>query len=649
MKRLMSKIFILLSIVLIVVSLVGCKRTNNDEKPPIDITLPTEVVKAKSDEVIFVTYNEDGILKSMTASNHISNSSFINYQQYGSFLQSNNLNITSPDAKIKLEEDYALIPSLDEYDSFFYLLNLDKEHYNNKLPFNITTKYLLDGNEVKATDLSKSNGQVKLMYEIKPNILSNVYYQSSFAMQIQIPINLANANIINAPNTMSKVLVGKTMTLAYMVMPGQSLDIEIELEVKNFKFAGFEAVMMPFNLLDMAKDLINAEALGLDQFTTLEAAFEMMILEFSNANNEMSMFFDNLGHLNDINSQLDLSLFSQFEELIEGINNDQLHQGYTSLISGDVFSLLHKDKVAQFIEPVKLVRKSTSNLTSKYEMLKKQLEILEVISIIIEPATAKYQQSFKLFSTIIQQFESMKVSIGNIVRLDLSDLDLLMNNKDLIVTELNNLDTKINLVKQYFQKLINSMYPLAEELGAIVNSIDNVINSVISIYEELSTLIVHITTLAGLINNGLDNGWFNIIVRDRITTFRDSLTNIYSGSQEPGLIQMLELAKAGFEQYNFEEIKQSLEPLKDMFVADMETYIRPIDMFHLGFSKMNETLLLKQENMPFSFYDSINMIVSLKNILELLPPKLEGELPSFLSDKNDSPNSLQFVIKHSGF
>lgn len=45
------------------------------------------------------------------------------------------------------------------------------------------------------------------MYEIKPNILSNVYYQSSFAMQIQIPINLANANIINAPNTMSKVLV----------------------------------------------------------------------------------------------------------------------------------------------------------------------------------------------------------------------------------------------------------------------------------------------------------------------------------------------------------------------------------------------------------------------------------------------------------
>jgi hypothetical protein len=43
------------------------------------------------------------------------------------------------------------------------------------------------------------------------------------------------------------------------------------------------------------------------------------------------------------------------------------------------------------------------------------------------------------------------------------------------------------------------------------------------------------------------------------------------------------------------------------------------------------------------------MIVSLKNILELLPPKLEGELPSFLSDKNDSPNSLQFVIKHSGF
>ena len=130
----------------------------------------------------------------------------------------------------------------------------------------------------------------------------------------------------------------------------------------------------------------------------------MMILEFSNANNEMSMFFDNLGHLNDINSQLDLSLFSQFEELIKGINNDQLHQGYTSLISGDVFFFSHQDKVAQFIEPVKLVRKSTSNLTSKYEMLKKQLEILEIISIIIEPATAKYSTKFQIvfnyYSTI---------------------------------------------------------------------------------------------------------------------------------------------------------------------------------------------------------------------------------------------------------
>ena len=649
MKKSLSKITILVISILLLITLVGCKKPNsNEDDTPPPITYPTEIVKAKADEVIFVTLNSDGIISSMNASNHITDAEFKNYQQFGHFNPTGHLNVTSSKAKISLKEDHALIPSLNNYENFFYMLGLDKDHYKNSLPFIITTSTKLDNNEVSSKELSGSSGNIKLSYKFEPNPQANLYYLKNFAAQVQIPINLTNSKIISSPNTMSEVLVGQTLTLAYMVMPGQSLTIEIELEASNFKFDGMQAVLMKFDLLEMAKDMINLNEMGLDQFPQMTDGITNIITEFTNAKNQMEPFFQGLSSLSQLNESFDLTMFSQLQLLIDGINEDELHMGYTSLLNSQIYGFGQGDKLAQFVNPVKETRQSTSQLTTKYKMLEKAIQTLSIAKTKIEPLITKYPQAFTKLNDIILSLESMKAIVSNLSLVDFKDLNILIENKDNISIQLSNLDTLLESVKIDFQTLITSMYPLAEELGQIVMAINGVMLSINDFYLELTTLIVKITDLAALINNGLNENWFSILARTGITKLRDGLTNVYSSAEEPGLVEQLTLAKTGIEQYDLSQVQTMIQPLLNMFIPD-ENNKRQIDEFHLGFIQMNQGLALKQEGAPASFYDSINMIVSLRDILNLLPPKLEGELPSFLSDKNESPNSLQFIIKYSGF
>ena len=228
MKKL--KIFILTLFSLV---LVACNNNNNDELPE-EPELPTEILEVSKDEMIYVNLLESGEVSSMQASNKISDTTFAYYKEYGDFNESNHLHITSGDSEILIEDDYALIPSLKDYNSLNYILSLKTAGYQNSLPFKLEFKYKLNGNTVSYNTLKNASGEVEIIIEVNANSQAQSYFKDNYAAQIQVPINTSYNKVIDSGKTMSKMMVGQTLNLIYMVMPNTSETISITLSSTNF-------------------------------------------------------------------------------------------------------------------------------------------------------------------------------------------------------------------------------------------------------------------------------------------------------------------------------------------------------------------------------------------------------------------------------
>ena len=649
MKTKLTKILIVLILVITSISLVGCKNNNNKPEPPEPIKLPTELKQQKTDEVIFVTLDGDGTLTSLKASNHISDASFYKYQQYGKFANSGHLNITSSQAKIELEEDYALIPSLKDYDNFFYLLNLDKDYYLNKIPFQINIKTKLDDVEVTSKDLKGSTGRVEMTYEFVPNVTAHEYLQKSYAAQVQIPINLNNSNIVEAEGTLSKVLVGQNLTLAYMAMPGQITTIKVVLDVNNFKFDGMQAVFMPIDIMDMAGGMIDLNKLGLDNLEEMVGGFDQLIGGLNMANEQMSPLFENLGQISTLSTALNQETIAKFQELIDGLNSAGIKFAYGLFKLGTSYKENGTPHKPWFETTIESIQAQTTNLTNSFNNLKQALESINLNIEKYELIATKYESAFQVFTDVIPKFLEMKQLINDIVSLNPTEIENLVENKNVIITKLERVDQLLQEIKQNLAYLETTMYLFPHELEEIITSMTSLLESLMGVYESVSNLIPLFTSLSEKITEGLENNWFSdLLAKPTFEGLRDNLVKEDPTFEDPGLIQGLTLIKFNFDTMDISSQAEQIEQLKTLYNRDPETNLRPIDQIYLSFVQINQGLLLPQENQPMSFYDGIGSLVSLKDILKLLPDPITGELPSFLYEKNLSPNSLQFIIKQAG-
>ncbi|MDD4090801.1 MAG: hypothetical protein PHY22_03730, partial [Acholeplasmataceae bacterium] len=280
------KKIILISLVALSLGLFACDNNdinnpNNDNPPSGDVILPDLETskKAVKEEIIYVDIKQNGMIENIKASNKISNTEVSYYEDYGYFLPKGNLNISSPLGEILFpeEEHKALIPSLEEQDNFYYILALEKEKYQAQLPFDIKIMYKLENNIVGYQEIKGATGNVDIKITFTPNLNADRYFKEYFGAQIQIPLSTEHAELIEAKNALTKILAGKTLTLAYMAMPGQELEIDLKIKAKNFKFDGIQATYQQFDINDLMNSFINLEDFDLSQFNKLEDGVSMIV------------------------------------------------------------------------------------------------------------------------------------------------------------------------------------------------------------------------------------------------------------------------------------------------------------------------------------------------------------------------------------
>ena len=250
-------------------------------------TTVAQAVEIKKDESVFVNLSTDGTLEKTTVSNWIHSSESNLEVKDKSFLE-NIKNVKTDDEPVK---DGESLTWKVEGSDIYYQGITDKE-----LPLEVSIKYSLDGDEIKAEDLVGKSGKVKIELEIQNKIYKETSVNGK-SRKIYTPFTTASTIILpvdkfkNLTNDGGVIISeGNNNIVGFAAFPGlqESLGIDdlnigvnlsnklvVEADVENFEMGPIMITATPelpdlsaldeANSIDDLKDSLNKLKDGSDK------------------------------------------------------------------------------------------------------------------------------------------------------------------------------------------------------------------------------------------------------------------------------------------------------------------------------------------------------------------------------------------------
>lgn len=116
-----------------------------------------------------------------------------------------------------------------------------------QIPWNISIKYFLDGQEVAPNEIAGKSGKLELKIETSQNTAVDSRYFENYLMQITCTLPMEKATNIQTDQG-SIALSGSDVTVSFMVMPGKDGSVSLDAEVTNFEMPGISFAAIPFSM-----------------------------------------------------------------------------------------------------------------------------------------------------------------------------------------------------------------------------------------------------------------------------------------------------------------------------------------------------------------------------------------------------------------
>jgi hypothetical protein len=256
--------------------------------------------------------------------------------------------------------------------------------------------------------------------------------------------------------------------------------------------------------------------------------------------------------------------------------------------------------------------------------------------------TNDYELKYLYFLSSIDKLNALKTKVQVLNTVDFTDINAVIENKDLIISNLTEVELLLNEIKEIYTNTINAMYFYPNAFEPIANDMVNLVLKAAEVFGLFVPIKASFEALSAKIGEGIAGNWFNPLTLQGIGMLKGMLDHEDPTGEQPGIIQALGMVVEGTA--GMAEQIEGLQSLINMYAFDPEIQMRQIDALYLGFVQINHGLLLKAEGQEASFYDGIYQLASMKDFVALIPTPLNIDLPSFLSDDNESPLSLQFIV-----
>ena len=408
------------------------------------------------------------------------------------------------------------------------------EAYYNLLPWNFDISYKLNGVEVIADQLLGAQGLVKITLDITPNKKANAYYQNNYMLEITGTYDMSEYLSVESEDAMITD-TGNSRTLMFIVLPGQSTTIHLEIGSNDFSMDGMTMALVPITgdirdqiveLIDDKEDIENAiDSINASTDIVLNAMSGMTagLNGISTGVKEMKQGTQNLHGLNELRDEDITELKSLLNELLPVLKNvqrdiDNLNDTYDVVIELDESFNKEVKELSTNInvmnndleELKKLMKNLPNDVVEMNELLKATERVVTSTNSVVKKLSGSSSESTESLTKDLTAIATETATIGTMVQqtvptiTDQATIRVLLK----IGESANNIGTNLKSVQGTLTEMSNStlsgtknlqsnLDKLADELHDVseimskkeAQKIVNVMNSLVDTTKTLEKML----------------------------------------------------------------------------------------------------------------------------------------------------------------
>ena len=618
----------------------------------------------KKSETVYVNLGDYGEVTDINIYNKCTTNETSNIIDFTNYSEVTNLT----NRKEYKSGDGSIIWDVSGEKYFSYTGKVGNEYYG-LIPWTFDISYKLNGVETKMSELLGSNGLVEINIDINSNENANDYYKNNYILEITATYDMSKYLSVNSDDAMITE-TGNSKTLMFIVLPGQSTSLNIEIGSNDFEMDGITMAMVPItgDLLDEIAELVEDKDDIEDAMDSLNKSTDVVLNSLSGMTSGLNGLSNGISEIKNGTKELH-GLNTLRDEDIENLN--KLLNEMLPIIENVQVDLDNMNSTyGTFIDLADELTLKTKEMSSNVDALNKELKILESMAKDLPDDVKEIRILLKGLSKVTSDLNSLLKSLSNSTGESTKELTDKLNQ---IATE----TAKIGATVQ-------NVYPNVSDeetrnallgIGNSANTIGENLSDVEVILKDMSTGMSGTSTMSKDLKelSSQLNVIANILDEDDAEIFEDMIKDIRKVSET--LEDMLDIAtkysdKILEDKDNFyiatDNMKQLVNELKEMNTLSLSMISNIQNMLNIlsnsiynGAEKTTDALLdvnnqlITITKQSSEFKNSKNEI---KDIVDNKWDDVEGktnlfnvtkdaEVVSFGNSKNENVSSVQFVLK----
>ena len=560
----------------------------------------------------------------------------------------------------------------DTKDRFYYECQLNNGEV--VLPWDFDISYKLNGIPKEAQDLLHADGLVEIDVHCIPNKNANIYYQNNMLLQVATMVDMEDVNSVEAPGAQIQSL-GTYKAVLFAAVPGQEKTFHIEISSHDFESSGVIMMMVP-GTLDQISDIADvkeAKDTFKDSADELLDGMNEMLDTLHNISNGMDVTKKGLSQLQGARENFDASKDEIISKTDASIDSLEAANQKISQLAPDIMANKQglddvNNKMNTLVETLQDSGEDFYNLSSSLRDLKDSLGDLQ--SGLEESDADQITGEIKDIEQQLDAIQGVLKKLGSTASpsqaLSAEDLKKQAESMQQLMGDMNDVldDLEFSLGADAVAKLraqlqsvaasgmsnpnATALIQTAAVLSKILNSMNNILSSV-------RYTISGIDVQGGVKDSKAVVSKLAAITYDIDTTIGDVVSlNKTKNDNKAAFDLMLDDTAASVEQISsstnqvislFRSVQNTVKNNRSAVEGGTKDTLNGlIDILEKAAETSSTTNKLKgaNESIRNSLDEKLDKIADDSNLLEM---NLDDKMVSFTSDKNQTPSSIQIILR----
>lgn len=553
---------------------------------------------------------------------------------------------------------------------------LDRFAYNGKvsndnaknIPWTFDVSYKLNGVETRAEELLGKAGLVEIIVDITANKDAKEYYRNNYMLEVTGSYDLNKYLSVEADEAMF-VTTGRTKTLMYIVLPGQSTTLHLRIGSNDFEMEGLTFAMVPIEgkMLEKLGDIVDDKKSMEDAMDVLNYSADIILDSMSEMQSSLNDISSGISKVQSGTSGLhDLS--GKRDEDIEKLE-DSLEdmQEVVEDMQGDLDNA---------IDGAKNLTDMLSELQDEFKAMDKSMVKVQDNLDDIEDAIEDLPDDFEDISKTVDITASLVGNFRGLLKSELAGKDI---DVDGLEASLNSIATSAVTICTIQEVDLTGNVPPTELVGMSAYAIVKELNSVNDTLQDVKEIMSDTTNASsGMLNNlsklqsklGIiadmideDDGEIIIDAVDNVDELVARLRDILKTVMKYNEMAIEDKDNLPLALQNMKNLLEELNDANDAIVSLLETTEDALkivsDKIYEGSDKMMSGIIGATNDLNKITAQSGNIKNSKNTVRDVIKDNwneidekttifnidVNAKPASFLSDENETPNKVQFMLK----